>query len=144
MWLFLIGQAIGLIAAGVIAHITLLRIIARNAERDADERARISRDVARIDGFLDGLGVEFAKALHRDDDKYGLDKLLDEYVRRHHELSVDEWLQLHDTTKKIIERSDLTDLERITSIFLKEFAIHKAERFIAERERQKELKREAM
>lgn len=123
VWLFLIGQAIAFLTAGVVAHFWQLNLSRENAER-----------ISKIEGFIDGLGVDYAKRLHRDDDKYGVDLLLEKYIDRHYELSVPEWIQLYDACVKILSRPDIEAREESGFLFIKQVCIHKAGPFIADRD----------
>lgn len=126
VWLFLVGQAIAFLSAGVAAHFWQLNLSRENSER-----------ISKIEGFIDGLGQDYARRLHRDDDKFGVDKLLERYIERHHELTAPEWVELHEACERILKRKDVTDFEITGYTFLKNLCEHKARAFIEEHKREK-------
>lgn len=117
--LFFFGQAIVLISAGIISHIS-------NSNR-----------ISKLEGFIEGLGVEFAQRLHHTDDRYGVDALLDKYIDRHYELSPLEWVDLYDACIRILALPSLTPLEETGYLFIKRVCLHKAEQLIKERDAMK-------
>lgn len=112
--LWMIGQSIALIILAVGAHIKLL-------ERINDSNARI----IKLEVLLELFGRNAAKILHRDDDKYGVDSLLERYVSNHNELSMQEWEELRDKMDSICKDQKAPKSERTLAAWLSALAVHK-------------------
>jgi hypothetical protein len=91
----------------------------------------LNETVVKLVTMLSLQSEKAAEILHRDDDLFGIDALLDKYISRHHELSVEEWNRLLQVCEKIISNPDLPKGERLAALlvtqskFLRELAIHK-------------------
>lgn len=68
---------------------------------------------------------EAAKILHSPDDHLGIDKLLEKYVEREHELTWDEWGELFQRCEEIKNDTSVGKNERILAMFVSELAVHK-------------------
>jgi hypothetical protein len=88
--------------------------------------------VNRIETAFVLISKRAADILHRDDDKYRLDYLLEKYKARMHELSFAEWKELLSKCEAISQDKSISKDERLAaglikdlSLFVKELAIHK-------------------
>lgn len=88
--------------------------------------------MSRIETAFVLISKRAADILHRDDDKYGIDGLLEKYIARSHELSYDEWIELLTKCELISKDVTIPKDERLVAgllkdlaSFVKELAIHK-------------------
>lgn len=81
--------------------------------------------VARIEAMFELMGEKAAKALHRDDDKYHMDNLLDKYLDRNYELSFTEWTKLRDLCLMVEKDNNASDKEHVFAAFLGSICEHK-------------------
>lgn len=82
-----------------------------------------------INLFIDSLGEKLAKALHRDDDKFGLDALLDKYLDQHYDLTMEEWIELRDLCNKTLANHSISKNERGMAGMLAAVCDHKLTRY---------------
>lgn len=75
--LWILGQGIVLLGAGVGAYIKLIQ------------------RVAKVEVIINLLGKNAARALHSPDNHHGIDDLLDKYMKGHNSLTFVEWNLLH-------------------------------------------------
>jgi hypothetical protein len=80
--------------------------------------------VARIEALVEAFGVNAAKVLHSPHTPE-LDKLLEKYIDRNYELSVEEWEQLHAMCDRIVHDTKLPKQERMLAGFVAALAKHK-------------------
>lgn len=66
-----------------------------------------------------------ADVLHSPDDHFGIDKLLEKYVARDHELTWEEWGRLLKRCEEIHADKDLPKSEQFLAGFLAEVCKHK-------------------
>lgn len=105
--LWLIGQLIATAGAVVVIYVRL-----------------ISRIVA-IETLLRTMGEKAARALHSPDNHHGIDPLLDKYIDREYELTLQEWSELHDKTENIIKDDSSTKGEKALASWLSAICEHK-------------------
>lgn len=86
---------------------------------------RIETNMEWLMGSIDSMGKNAAKVLHRDDDKFKIDDLLERYYNRSFELSYEEWLILSAKCDLIIEDTNLDRGYRSAAVFLKMVCDHK-------------------
>lgn len=84
----------------------------------------VSRIVA-IETLLRMMGEKFARALHSPTDHHGIDPLLDKYLDRNYELTLEEWAQLHDKMESIIRDHTASKGEQALASFLSAICEHK-------------------
>lgn len=85
----------------------------------------ISIRMTRIEAVFELMGQRAAKALHRDDDKYHMDALLDKYLDRHYELTLDEWRHLLERCTAVEKDMTASDKEHIFAAWLGSICEHK-------------------
>lgn len=90
-------------------------------------KERFIRLEARFELFLSLLGTKAAKALHSPDDHHGLDRLLEDYIARNHELSYDKWQELKDRCDAIIWTAGSSKTEEFLAGMLSAVCEHKLE-----------------
>lgn len=90
-------------------------------------KERFIRLEARFEMFISMLGNKAAKALHSPDDHHGLDRLLEDYLARNHELSYDKWSELKDRCDAIIWSPNVTKTEEFLAGMLSAVCEHKLE-----------------
>jgi len=110
LWIFGIVQVVLVLAipAGIGAYVS------------------ISSRVARIETVISMLGESAARALHSPDDHLRIDALLDKYLDRNYELSLEEWHELLDMMTKIESDESSSKLERSLAGQLRAIACHKS------------------
>lgn len=86
----------------------------------------ISNRVSRIETVISMLGESAARALHSPDDHLRIDTLLDKYLDRNYELSLQEWQELLHMMERIEADETKNPLERAMAGQLKAIASHKA------------------
>lgn len=96
--LTIVFQTLALIILAIGAYMKLVDRI-NNVKDDLKSR------IVKMETVWDVFGEKAAKILHRDDDKYGVDKLLEQYLDKHYDLSMEEWQKLHDTMERISPRA---------------------------------------
>lgn len=124
MWM--VGQ--GLVLAGVIVgvYVALVQRISRLERAGEDiSPVEIAQRVSKLEAVLDTFGKDMARRLHRDDDLYGADKLLDTYIERSYEMTWDQWHELEKVCEKVLANPARTHFEEIGFRFLKALAKHK-------------------
>src|SRR5689334_2371047 len=84
MWM--LGSAVTFISADVVAYIAL-------KDKINDFNMNLVQRVTKLEAFIELLGQKTARMLHSPDDHLGLDQLLDKYLDRNYELTIDEWRQ---------------------------------------------------
>lgn len=89
---------------------------------------------SKIETVMVSISKRAADILHRDDDKYRMDYLLEKYKARMHELSYNEWRELLAKCEAIATDTTIAKDERLAagllkdlSLFVKELAIHKTQ-----------------
>lgn len=82
--LWVVGQALLLIAAGITAYFNLFNRVSENY-------TKLSERLIRLETTMDVIGQNAAKLLHSPHDPWGMDAILDKYIDRNYELSWDEW-----------------------------------------------------
>lgn len=87
--------------------------------------SELKTDVKWIMLSMDTMGKNAAKILHRDDDKFKIDDLLEKYYNRNFELSYQEWLVLSAKCETIIEDTTLDRGYRSAAVFLRMVCDHK-------------------
>lgn len=98
--------------------------LALAAMRSEQIKVRVAVDI-----FIEGLGEKIAKALHSPDDHLGLDSLLDRYIDRSYELSKEEWQELHNRCREILNDHGVTKNERGLAGILAAVCEHKLQRY---------------
>lgn len=83
---------------------------------------RLFLTVTRITAVLLTVSKQAAAVLHHEDDRYAIDRLLEKYIERHHDLSFDEWQELFAKTKAIIDNPEIAKGERIAATLLHDLA----------------------
>lgn len=78
-----------------------------------------------IDLLVDGLGEKIAKVLHSPDDHLGLDQLLDKYLDKQYDLTIQEWNDLKFRCNEITENMSISKNERLMAGFLSALCDHK-------------------
>lgn len=61
----------------------------------------LSERVAKLEILFETFGRKAARTIHSPHDPYGIDPLLDKYLDRNYELSMEEWKQLYTRTTEI-------------------------------------------
>lgn len=85
----------------------------------------LQTDVKWIMLSIDGMGRRAAKILHRDDDKWEMDYILEKYYEHSHELSFEEWNKLSDRMQKIVDDSKESRDYRLAAAMLLMICDHK-------------------
>lgn len=111
---WILGTAVVIIGAGVTAHIKLLLVIS-----ELKERIRV------MEVLFETFGRKAAKALHSPHDPYGIDPLLDKYLDRHYELSIEEWSLLLKRCKEIEAQGDVSKEQKFFAGMLEAVCWHK-------------------
>lgn len=125
----------GLIVAGFFTlHIKLIDRINAVKEHSTELINAIDRRMVKMESLLDVFGTSAAKILHRDDDRYGADKLLEKYLANHNNLSMEEWFQLHAKMEEIVKNEMAPKSERTLAGWLSALAIHKMGVYWTERQ----------
>lgn len=109
----------------VIQSIILVGVLISAYMRLMDRINRVSERIIKMEVVWDLFGANAAKILHRDDDKYGVDKLLEKYLDHDYDLNMGEWENLHDEMEKIATNQEIPKSERTLAAFLSALAIHK-------------------
>jgi hypothetical protein len=83
-----------------------------------------------VDLFIGGMGKAAALVIHRDDDRYGIDALLDRYRAHDNDLSLEDWITLKTLMDKFQNDSTVPDgtklaVATVCFAMLAEFATHK-------------------
>lgn len=81
--------------------------------------------MTRIEAVFELVGQRAAKALHRDDDKYHMDALLDKYLDRHYELTMKEWKLLWERCTTVEQDESASATEHIFAAWLGSVCEHK-------------------
>lgn len=87
--------------------------------------SRLSERIIRLETMIELFGVNAAKILHRDDDAYGVDGLLEKYIDRHYELSMKEWNLLYEAMERVTKNEKIPKSERTLAAWLSAIAVHK-------------------
>jgi hypothetical protein len=90
---------------------------------------RVGRLESTLEAWLDKMGLAAAKMLHRDDDKFQVDFYLDIYRNRHHEMSMDQWIQFRVLMDETANNPKASKQEQVMAQFLAELAAHKLQMF---------------
>lgn len=90
-----------------------------------DRINKVSERIIRMEVVWDVFGEKAAKILHRDDDAYGVDDLLNKYIDKHYDLSMQEWKELHDAMERVSNDQKIPKSERTLAAFLSALATHK-------------------
>lgn len=77
------------------------------------------------DKFFDGLEMRAMELLHRDDDKFQLDKLVEKYRLNHYDLPIQDWILLKFRCEAIFEDKTLPTEERLLASLAIGLAEHK-------------------
>lgn len=117
--LTIVFQTIALLGVLIGAYIKLM-----------DRINRVSERIVRMETVWDMFGEKAAKILHRDDDAYGVDSLLNKYLDKHYDLSMPEWNQLHEAMERVANNPDIPKSERTLAAFLSALAVHKMASYI--------------
>lgn len=111
-YLWIATQTLGLILGGLGAYIVLVQ--------------RVTKLEARFEMFVSLVGTKVAKALHSPTNHLGIDALLEEYINRHHELSLEQWRQLHIMCENImIAQEHVSHGEKAMAAFMAAVCEHK-------------------
>lgn len=65
--------------------------------------SKLSERIRVLEILFETFGRKAARAIHSPTDHYGIDRLLDKYIDRHYELSMEEWQELHDRVDIIVK-----------------------------------------
>lgn len=85
----------------------------------------LKTDVKWIIISMENMGKNAAKVLHRDDDRFKIDDLLEKYYNRCFELSREDWMILDSKCAVIIEDTTLDRGYRSAAVALKMVCDHK-------------------
>lgn len=116
--LWLAGHTVFLIACGIKAYFVLLG-------KQNDSTLELSTRLTKIETVLDVMGRNAAKVLHRDDDLFGVDSLLEKYLDRHYELTFAEWEELKKKCQAVAENSANQPGYRLAAAMLVAVCAHK-------------------
>lgn len=114
-------------AAGIIFSLIVMDIGSYMMLKDkiASDHLGLAQRVTRLETVLDNIGIKMAKTLHSPDDHLGIDVLLDKYIDRNYELSLDEWNELMANCEQIENDRDLPHGVRVAAAMLNEICRHK-------------------
>lgn len=85
--LWMLGQVIACVGVIITAYIRL-------ADRISENDKAASNRMVKIETTIELMGLNTAKFLHRHDDAFKMDEILDKYIDRHYEMSPAEWALL--------------------------------------------------
>lgn len=83
-----------------------------------------NRRLTRIETFVEIAGSAAFKGLHREDDKFGLDELVDKYHRENDDLPTEDWIKVFKAATKLAEDPKLTEAKGALALAAA-FAAHK-------------------
>lgn len=83
---------------------------------------RLFLTVTKITMVLLTVSKQAAAVLHHSDDRYSIDHLLEKYIKRHHELSYEEWQELFTKTQMIIDDPNIAKGDRVAASLLHDLA----------------------
>lgn len=121
----LVIQTVFGVAAFFALYIRLIDRINKSNESHAAIITDIKERIVRMEVVWDVFGEKAAKILHRDDDAYGVDALLEKYLDKHYDLSMSEWEELHDAMEKVANNNKIPKSERTLAAWLCALSIHK-------------------
>lgn len=124
--LWMLGQAFLLAGIIVGVYVALVQRISRleRASEDVNMMEIVQR-VRALEAVLDTFGKDLARRMHRDDDKYNADALLETYISRSYEMSNEEWHELEKVCERVLANPSHTHYEDFSFRFLKALAKHK-------------------
>jgi len=88
----------------------------------------LKTEVTKIRTILIITSKRAAEILHSPDDHLGLDELLDNYKKHHHDLPLAEWEALKARCEEVIANPNCTKSERLLALVVVEFSTHKLSR----------------
>lgn len=109
--LWILGGVFVCIGSGMAAYIAVVQ--------------RLTRLEVSFELWMQNMGNRAAKALHRHDDKYHMDALLDKYLDRNYELNLNEWKSLRDHCLVVENDPSASDKEHVFSAWLGAICEHK-------------------
>jgi hypothetical protein len=77
------------------------------------------------DRFFEELERRAMELLHRDDNKWGLDKLVEKYRLNHYDLSMNDWILLKEKCEEIFQDNTNSTDERLLASLAIGLAEHK-------------------
>lgn len=81
--------------------------------------------LTRIETMFDLLGKRAAKFLHSPTNHLGVDRLLELYMDHHHDLSMQQWEDLHFAMEVVVKNANASANEKLLAVFLAELCNHK-------------------
>lgn len=88
-------------------------------------RERVTRIEVKFETFLLLLGNKVAKLMHSPTDHLGFDFYSEQYQKRHHEMSYDEWEALGKKCGEVERNPDATQQEQLMAAFIGMVCEHK-------------------
>jgi hypothetical protein len=85
---------------------------------------KTSSRLARIETWLEIIGLKTAKILHSPGDALGIDSYLDKYLKQDQSLSYEDWTALKLSCEKVESNAAVPEGKRLMAGFVAAVAIH--------------------
>jgi hypothetical protein len=122
--LWFLGQLIVIIGSGVIAYINVILKLNDHSTMASNRHYTLDARVVKLETLLTMFGKKAANILHSPHTPE-LDTLLEKYVKRHYELTYEEWKRLKQLCEEVIKEPHIKGDKVVFAAFLAAVADHK-------------------
>lgn len=116
----------------IVQSILLIGVLISAYIRLTEKINKVSERIIRMEVVWDVFGEKAAKILHREDDAYGIDKLLEKYIDKNYDLSMPDWNELHDAMESVANNQKIPKSERTLAAFLSALSVHKMGAYLSD------------